>query len=88
MLSESQDLTQVLVCGIRTPTGRTENGNGQTVLTPQYEFWYGGLPDGWVVRGGTGMSIPTNNAGGGRTTYTKSGKFARSCSTDCVDWAK
>jgi len=69
MLSESKDFTQVLACGIRTPTGRTENGNGQTALIPQYEFWYGGLPNGWVVRGGTGMSIPTNNAGGGRTVY-------------------
>ena len=23
-----------------------------------------------------------------RPAYTKSGKFARSCSTDCVDWAR
>jgi hypothetical protein len=39
------------------------NGNGQTTLTPQYEFWYGGLPGAGVIRGGTGVSVPTNSAG-------------------------
>ena len=74
LLSESQDLSQVFECLVRTPTGSTVNGNGQTTLTPQYEFWYGGLPGGGVIRGGTGLTIPTNNAevtstiGGARTT--------------------
>ena len=63
LLSESQDLSQVFECLVRTPTGSTVNGNGQTTLTPQYEFWYGGLPGGGVIRGGTGLTIPTNNAG-------------------------
>ena len=63
LLSESQDLSQVFECIVRTPTGNTVNGNGQTTLTPQYEFWYGGLPGGGVIRGGTGLTIPTNNAG-------------------------
>lgn len=60
LLSESQDLSQVFECLVNTPTGKTVNGNGQTTLTPQYEFWYGGLPGGGVIRGGTGMTIPTN----------------------------
>jgi hypothetical protein len=67
LLSESQDLSQVFATVIRTPTGAAENGNPQTTLTPQYEFWYGGLPAGWVVRGGTGVTVPVTNAGA-RTT--------------------
>jgi hypothetical protein len=63
LLSETQDFSQVFECLVRTPTGNTENGNGQTTLTPQYEFWYGGLPGGGVIRGGTGVTIPTNSAG-------------------------
>ena len=50
LLSESKDLTQVFECIVRTPTGSAVNGNGQTTLTPQYEFWYGGLPGGGVIR--------------------------------------
>jgi hypothetical protein len=63
LLSESQNLSQVVECIVRTPTGSTVNGNGQTTLTPQYEFWYGGLPGAAVIRGGAGMTIPTNTAG-------------------------
>ena len=63
LLSESQDLSQVFECLVSTPTGSTVNGNGQATLTPQYEFWYGGLPGGGVIRGGAGLTIPTNNAG-------------------------
>ena len=83
LLSESQDLTQIVALHVSTPTGSTVNGNGQTTLTPRYVFWYGGLPGGGVIRGGTGLTIPTNNAGvtstiggarktvpGARTTYT------------------
>ncbi len=46
LLSESQDLSQVFECLVSTPTGSTVNGNGQATLTPQYEFWYAGLPGG------------------------------------------
>ncbi len=63
LLSETQDFSQVVECIVRTPTGSTVNGNGQTTLTPQYEFWYGGLPGAGVIRGGTGVTIPTNEAG-------------------------
>ncbi len=81
LLSESQDLSQVFECLVNTPAGKTVNGNGQTTLTPQYEFWYGGLPGGGVIRGGTGLTIPTNagltstvagvrtTVPGSRTTY-------------------
>jgi hypothetical protein len=63
LLSETQDFSQVVECLVRTPTGSTVNGNGQTTLTPQYEFWYGGLPGAGVIRGGTGVTVPTNSAG-------------------------
>ena len=63
LLSESQDFSQVAECVVRTPTGNTENGNGQATLTPEYEFWYGGLPGAAVIRGSTGATIPTNSAG-------------------------
>ena len=68
MLSESRDLTQVLSLAVRAPTGTTKIGDGQATLSPQYEFWYGGLPDDWAIRGSTGVSVPTNNVGG-RTVY-------------------
>ena len=63
LLWETQDFSQVVECIVRTPTGSTVNGNGQTTLTPQYDFWYGGLPSAGVIRGGTGVTIPTNDAG-------------------------
>lgn len=34
-----------------------------------YEFRYGGLPRGGVIRGGTGVTEPTNGAPGARTLY-------------------
>ncbi len=63
LLSDNQDFSQVVECFVRTPTGNTVNGNGQSTLTPQYEFWYGGLPGAGVIRGGAGLTIPTNSAG-------------------------
>jgi hypothetical protein len=63
LLSETQDFSQAVECFVRTPTGNTVNGNGQSTLTPQYEFWYGGLPGAGVIRGGAGLTIPTNSAG-------------------------
>ena len=68
MLSESRDFTQVLSLAVRTPTGTTKTGDGQATLSPQYEFWYGGLPDDWAIRGSTGLVVPANNVGG-RTIY-------------------
>ncbi|MFO0869817.1 MAG: hypothetical protein U0935_12865 [Pirellulales bacterium] len=67
LLSESQDFSQVVECIINTPTGDSINGNGQTTLTPQYEFWYGGLPGATVIRGGVGLTLPMSDVGA-RTT--------------------
>jgi hypothetical protein len=72
LLSETQDFSQVVECVVRTPTGNTVNGNGQTTLTPEYEFWYGGLPGAGVIRGSVGATIPLNSAG---TTSTVPGVF-------------
>jgi len=69
LLSESQDFTQVFQCEIRAPTGSPVNGNGQSTISPIYEFWYGGLPGEGVVRGGTGLTVPTSHEGGARTLY-------------------
>jgi hypothetical protein len=69
LLSESQDFSQVFQLMIRTPTGSIANGNGQTTLSPVYEFWYGGLPGGGVIRGGIGVTVPTSGAAGARTLY-------------------
>ena len=54
LLSETQDFSQAVECFVRTPTGNTVNGNGQSTLTPQYEFWYGGLPGAGVIRAAPG----------------------------------
>ena len=64
LLSESQDLSQVFECLVRTPTGSTVNGNGQTTLTPQYEFWYGGLPGGRCDPGRHGPDDTDEQRGG------------------------
>jgi len=62
LLSETRDLTQLATMTIRMPTGKPDNGNGVAGLLPQYEFWYN-FNRGWVVRGGAGLAIPTNNVG-------------------------
>lgn len=64
LLSENEDLTQVVSVVARTPTGPTTTGNGETIVTPQYEFWYGGIPNGWAIRGTTGLATPMNDQGG------------------------
>lgn len=66
MLSESKNFSQVLACFVNIPTGKTVNGLGVASVAPQYQFW-AGLRDGWVVRGGIGSTVPTNDVGA-RTT--------------------
>jgi hypothetical protein len=78
LLSETQDFSQVVECVVRTPTGNTVNGNGQATLTPEYEFWYGGLPGAGVIRGSIGSTIPLNNAG---ITSTVPGVFPAATTT-------
>lgn len=67
LLAESQDLSQILALDIRTPTGSLSNGNGISSLTAEYEFWYN-FTGRWALRGGTGVTVPTNHVGG-RTLY-------------------
>ncbi len=67
LLSETQDFSQVVALNIRTPTGSTANGNGVTSLTAQYQFW-ANVAGPWVVRGGTGVMVPTSDTGA-RTNY-------------------
>lgn len=76
MLSESKNFSQTLSCFVNLPTGKTVNGSGVTSVAPQYQFW-AGLQDGWVVRGGVGPNVPTNDVGA-RTTVNYNlaiGKF-------------
>lgn len=44
---------------IRLPTGDARNGNGSASLSPDLEFW-ANLSRRWIVRGGLGVTIPTN----------------------------
>jgi hypothetical protein len=64
------------VLTVRTPTGSTAAGNGDTAIGPQIQFWQG-LPNRWVIRGGVGPTIPLTPTGL-RTTLDTSltiGKF-------------
>jgi hypothetical protein len=43
----------------RLPTGSVRNGNGAASLSPDLEFWLN-PPGRWVLRGGLGVTVPTN----------------------------
>jgi hypothetical protein len=59
LLSESAAATQIFALDIGAPTGSHATGGGIMAIAPRYAFWYN--PGGpWVVRGGSGMSIPLN----------------------------
>ena len=76
LLHETENTSIMSVLTIRTPTGSTEAGNGDTSLGPQIQFWQG-LPRRWVIRGGAGPTIPLTPTGL-RTTLDSSltiGKF-------------
>ena len=57
---------------VRTPTGSQLNGNGVDSLSPHYQFWYNPYGN-WAVRGGTGVTIPTNGVGGGTFYFANLG---------------
>ena len=44
-----------------TPTGRQENGAGVAGIQPRYQFWWN-FWDKWVLKGETGLKMPTNHA--------------------------
>ncbi len=68
LISETQDFSQVFALNVRTPTGQAVNAGGVTSLTPQYQFWAN--PAGpWILRGGTGLTIPTLDQATVRNTY-------------------
>jgi hypothetical protein len=76
LLHETENTSIMSVLTIRTPTGSTDAGNGDTSLGPQIQFWQG-LPNRWVIRGGAGPTIPLTPTGL-RTTLDSSltiGKF-------------
>jgi hypothetical protein len=53
---------------VRTPTGSPRSGDGgRASLTPQVQFWRNVI-DKWVVRGGFGVTAPTNHAAGNGPT--------------------
>ena len=69
LLSESKNFGQLLEMGIRTPTGRTENGQGQTSLFPQWSIWWNPIGK-WAVRATTGVNVPVSHQStSGYTSY-------------------
>ena len=60
LLAESEHYTLSTNLFVRTPTGTYHTGNGMTSLSPDIEFWANPMGR-WVVRGGIGMTVPTNN---------------------------
>jgi hypothetical protein len=72
LLSATRDFSQVFALNVRTPTGSRVNGNGVDSLSPHYQFWYNPYGN-WAVRGGTGVTVPTNTAGGGTSYFANLG---------------
>ncbi len=61
LLAEERHYTLTSNLFVRIPTGDARNGNGAASLSPDLEFWAN--PAGrWVVRGGLGVTVPTNYA--------------------------
>ena len=72
LLSATRDFSQLFALNVRTPTGSQLNGNGVDSLSPHYQFWYNPYGN-WAVRGGTGVTIPTNGVGGGTSYFANLG---------------
>ena len=86
LLGESKNTSIMSVMTIRTPTGATDAGNGDTSLGPQIQFWHG-LPRRWVVRGGAGPTIPLS-ATGLHTTFDTNLTVGRFLTLDDVTYFK
>jgi hypothetical protein len=68
MLFEAQGTALSAQLSIRTPTGSARSGDGgRASLTPQLQLWRN-VADKWVVRGGFGVTAPTNHAAGNGPT--------------------
>jgi hypothetical protein len=72
LLSATQDFSQIFAMTIRTPMGSRANGNGVASLSPQYQFWWN-FYGNWATRGGTGIDVPTNTAGGSTAYFANVG---------------
>jgi hypothetical protein len=72
LLSATRDFSQVFALNVRTPTGSQVNGNGVDSLSPHYQFWYNPYGN-WAVRGGTGITVPTNSTGVGTSYFANLG---------------
>ncbi|ODU02013.1 MAG: hypothetical protein ABS79_00935 [Planctomycetes bacterium SCN 63-9] len=72
LLSETLDFCQVFAINVRTPTGSRLNGNGLNSVSPHYQFWYSPRTN-WSVRGGTGVTVMTNDGGGGISYFANVG---------------
>lgn len=59
LLAEDRRYTLTSNLFARIPTGDARNGNGAASLSPDLEFWVNPV-GGWVVRGGLGVTVPTN----------------------------
>lgn len=59
LLAEDKHSSVTANCYVRCPTGSVLTGNGVASLSPDIEFWMN--PTGrWVLRGGAGVTVPTN----------------------------
>jgi len=60
LLAEDRRYTVTSNLFVRIPTGDARNGNGVASLSPDVEFWANPV-ERWVIRGGLGVTVPTNN---------------------------
>ena len=61
LLHETKDFSLTAEVAVVTPTGNQPLA-GNTSLVPAFGYWYN-IAGGWVIRGGLGVSIPTNVSG-------------------------
>jgi hypothetical protein len=62
LLHETKDFSLTTEVAVVCPTGNQPLA-GNTSLVPAVSFW-NNISDGWVIRGGLGVAIPTNVSGG------------------------
>jgi hypothetical protein len=62
LLHETQDFSVTAELAVTTPTGTPPLAGTTTILTPAIAFW-NNFSDGWVIRGGLGVAMPTDGSG-------------------------
>ena len=68
MLFETRDAALSAQVTLRTPTGTPRSGDGGRASLTQYLQFWTNVADRWVVRGGFGVTAPTNHAAGNGPT--------------------